>query len=54
MAVAAGGLHVDFTTNSASFTRAQVFKEQIKQETIGAVVELMNSGGVVSRAAGRR
>ena len=36
------------------FAKAQVFKEQIKRETLAAVTELLNSGGSFAKAAGRR
>ena len=36
------------------FTRAQVFKEQIKQETVAAVFGLINEGGIEAKMTGRR
>lgn len=47
--------HFDFRgAEPGVFARAQVFKAEIKRETIGAVTELLNSGGAFAKAAGRR
>jgi tRNA U34 5-carboxymethylaminomethyl modifying GTPase MnmE/TrmE len=36
------------------FSRAHIFKEQIKQETIQELAELIDSGGTMAQITGRR
>ena len=40
--------------DAGTFANAKRWGEQIKQETLGAVLDLMNQGGAMSRASGRR